>query len=298
MVASGRRYEIESLLGKGGFGSVYRARYVGEGGFSKVVALKVLNKNMADLEEVLARLRDEARLLGMLRHRAIVRADRLVRLADRWAVVMECVEGVDLKRVLAHKPVPAGTAIEVIGEVAGALHAAWNTEGPDGKPIRLIHRDIKPSNILLTAYGEIKVLDFGIARADFKEREAETRAFGMGSLPYMAPERLDFRDTAAADVYALGVVFFELVTGRAFGRASAVPERHVKHVDAGLRFLVEQGVANRDLLLFLGSLSGPGGLDLQVPSTNIALSPPRTSSSCSRRRRGGSTAPWPSRLPT
>jgi eukaryotic-like serine/threonine-protein kinase len=254
MVSSGRRYEIEVPLGKGGFGTVYRARFVGEGGFSKVVALKVLNENMQDLDEVLARLRDEARLLGMLRHRAIVRADRLVRLANRWAVVMEYVEGADLKRIVSATTVPPGVAVEIVGEVAGALHAAWKTEGPDGKPLRLIHRDIKPSNIVLTSYGEIKVLDFGIARADFGEREAETRAYGMGSLPYMAPERLDFRDTAAADVYALGVVFFELVTGRAFGRASAVPERHTKHVDAALRFLVDQGLGSRDLLLFLGSL--------------------------------------------
>ena len=254
MVNSGRRYEIEIPLGKGGFGTVYRARFIGEGGFSKVVALKVLNENMQDLDEVLARLRDEARLLGMLRHRAIVRADRLVRLANRWAVVMEYVEGADLKRIVSATTVPPGVAVEIVGEVAGALHAAWKTEGPDGKPLRLIHRDIKPSNIVLTSYGEIKVLDFGIARADFGEREAETRAYGMGSLPYMAPERLDFRDTAAADVYALGVVFFELVTGRAFGRASAVPERHTKHVDAALRFLVDQGLGSRDLLLFLGSL--------------------------------------------
>ena len=254
MVNSGRRYEIEAPLGKGGFGTVYRARFVGEGGFSKVVALKVLNERMQDLEEVLARLRDEARLLGMLRHRAIVRADRLVRLANRWAVVMEYVEGADLKRVLAETTVPMGAAVEIIGEVAGALHSAWKAPGPDGAPLHLIHRDIKPSNIVLTSYGEIKVLDFGIARADFGTREAETRAHGMGSLPYMAPERLDFRDTAAADVYALGVVFFELVTGRAFGRASAVPERHTKHVDAALRFLVEQGLSSRDLLLFLGSL--------------------------------------------
>jgi serine/threonine protein kinase len=254
MVSSGRRYEIEAPLGKGGFGTVYRARFIGEGGFSKVVALKVLNENMADLDEVLARLRDEARLLGMLRHRAIVRADRLVRLANRWAVVMELVEGADLKRVVSETTVSPGAAVEIIGEVAGALHAAWHTTGPDGAPLHLIHRDIKPSNIVLTSYGEIKVLDFGIARADFGGREAETRAFGMGSLPYMAPERLDFRDTAAADVYALGVVFFELVTGRAFGRASANPERHTSHVDAALRFLVDQGLGSRDLLLFLGSL--------------------------------------------
>ncbi len=254
MVNVGRRYEIEVPLGKGGFGTVYRARFIGEGGFSKLVALKVLNENMQDLDEVLARLRDEARLLGMLRHRAIVRADRLVRLANRWAVVMEYVEGADLKRIVSTTTVPPGVAVEIVGEVAGALHAAWKTEGPDGKPLRLIHRDIKPSNIVLTSYGEIKVLDFGIARADFGEREAETKAYGMGSLPYMAPERLDFRDTAAADVYALGVVFFELVTGRAFGRASAVPERHTKHVDAALRFMVEQGLGSRDVLLFLGSL--------------------------------------------
>ncbi len=256
MVAGGRRYEVQAPLGKGGFGTIYKARFVGEGGFTKVVALKVLNPNMADMEDVVARLRDEAKVLGLLRHRAIVQADRLVKLRDRWAVVMEYVEGVDFKKVLGVGRVPVGSALEIIGEVAGALHAAYHTAGPSGAPLQLLHRDIKPSNLILTSYGEVKVLDFGIARAEFGGREAETQAFRMGSLPYMAPERLDFRDTAAADVYALGVVFFELVTGRAFGRASPVPERHDKRVQEALDHLCNEKEVDvsRDLLLFLGSL--------------------------------------------
>ncbi len=222
------------MLGRGAFGTVYRARFEGERGFSKRVALKVLNTQVIDLGDVACRLRDEARMMGLLRHRAIVGADRLACLGGRWAVVMEYVEGVDLGRIVARGPIPLGPALEIVGEVAAALDAALTTAGPDGRPLRLVHRDLKPSNLMVTAYGEVKILDFGGARADFGEREAETRNFTIGSLAYMAPERLDFRDCPASDVYSLGAILFELVVGERFGRTSMSVDRHMDKVGPAL----------------------------------------------------------------
>jgi serine/threonine protein kinase len=118
--------------------------------------------------------------------------------------------------------------------VAGALDAALHTPGPDGRPLKVVHRDLKPSNLMLTAYGEVKILDFGGARADFSEREAETRNFTVGSLAYMAPERLDFRDCPASDVYSLGTILYELVTGERFGRTSMSLERHLDKLGPAL----------------------------------------------------------------
>lgn len=229
-MSAGRRYLVQEVLGRGGFGTVYRAELAAAGGVRKVVALKVLNEDVEGSEEVASRFRDEARILGLVRHRAIVQVDGLVQLGDRWAVVMEFVDGVSLDTAVRHAPLPAGPALEVVGEVARALDVAWHAKGPEGNALRLMHRDIKPSNIQLTAAGDVKLLDFGVARADFGRREAHTRALTFGSVPYMSPERLDFQDSPAGDIYALGAVLFELVAGRAMGKAKGDPEAHEERV--------------------------------------------------------------------
>ncbi|MFH1465242.1 MAG: protein kinase [Pseudomonadota bacterium] len=230
MSAPSGQFQIESVLGKGGFGTVYRALFRGEGGFAKRVAIKVLNASKEDFEDYARRLRDEARMMGLLTHRAIVRADRLVLIEGRWAVVMELIEGVDLAAALKVAPLPVGPAVEILAELAGALHAAQETPGADGRPLNLQHRDLKPSNVMLTRYGEVKVLDFGGARADFESREACTRQFSYGTQEYMAPERLDFRESATSDVYSMGAILYELVAGVRFGRTSLLPDRHAAHV--------------------------------------------------------------------
>ncbi len=229
-----RRYQVLEAVGRGGFGTVYRAQLLGQGGFRKLVALKVLNPDIAEQGGFAERLRDEARMLGLISHRAVVRVDGLLLLNGRWTVVMEFVEGVDLKRLLGLGPMPVGPALEVVEEVAGALAAAYELPGPSGQPLRLLHRDVKPSNIRLTRTGEVKILDFGVARAEFQHRESVTRSLFFGSLGYMAPERLDGIDTHAGDVYALGAVLYELLTGVPLGRTSGNRERHVAHVQAAL----------------------------------------------------------------
>jgi serine/threonine protein kinase len=201
---------------------------LGDSGFTKIVALKVLNPDMASNKELSERLRDEARLLGLLRHRAIVQVDGLTKIGGQWAVVMEYVDGVDLKRILIdHGRMPPGPALEIIGEIAGALHIAYTSKGPGGTQLKLLHRDIKPANIRITQAGEVKILDFGVARADFESREAKTENLAFGSGPYMAPERLDFIDTRGGDIYSLGCVLFELLTGQRHGRTSSKKDRHL-----------------------------------------------------------------------
>ncbi|MDP6934478.1 MAG: serine/threonine-protein kinase, partial [Myxococcota bacterium] len=192
--------------------------------------LKVLNPGVEGIDEIAARLRDEARILGLVQHRAVVRVDGLVKLDDRWSVVMEYVHGSDLQRIIAKGQVPVGPALEIVGEVASALHVAYVTEGAGG-PLRLLHRDIKPANIQLTANGEVRVLDFGGARAEFGSREANTEVLRLGSMGYMSPERLDFIEGVEGDAYSLGVVLYELVTGSAVGRTSSNKERHEARLD-------------------------------------------------------------------
>ena len=225
-----RRYHIHEAIGRGAFGTVYRATLTGDGGFKKKVAVKMLNDNVDGWDEVARRLRDEARVLGLLRHRVILQVDGLVQLDGRWAVVMEYVRGVSLLALIREGRLPLGPSLEVIGDVAGALHIAYSGEGPDGDPLRLIHRDIKPSNIQISTNGEVKLLDFGIARADFDARESETTELVLGTPGYMGPERFDMVDGPESDIYALGVVLCEAATGRKFGKTSANREKHNAHV--------------------------------------------------------------------
>jgi len=153
---SGRSFELQRELGDGAFGTVSLADMLSLGGFRKEVALKLLKPDWDAASDAARRLRDEARLLGRLRHRHIVKVDDLVRLEGRWAVVMEYVPGVDLERLLAWanetaESVPPAAALEITGAMAQALDAAWNGPGDQGSALRVVHRDIKPSNVRLTA---------------------------------------------------------------------------------------------------------------------------------------------------
>jgi serine/threonine-protein kinase len=219
-----RRYELGEKIGEGGFGCVYRGRLVGEGGFGKEVAIKLLHPEKQVPPEIASRLRDEARLLGHLNARSIVRVEDLVQLDDRWAVIMEFVPGEDLGAAIKRGPLPPRVAAEVAGEVARALEAAWGGQGDSG-PLRVVHRDIKPANIRITPSGDVRVLDFGVAQSSFAEREAETRSLSFGSPGYLAPERYEGVDTHAADIFALGVVLCECLTGKKLGQLPPHPDR-------------------------------------------------------------------------
>jgi serine/threonine-protein kinase len=254
-MSSGRRYEIGQTVGRGAMGAVYRARLHGDGDFAKQVALKVLHRDQADAD-LARRLRDEARILGLIRHRAVVNVDALVWLDGDWAVVMEYVDGLDLRHLMERVgALPESCALEVASEVSGALHVAYHTEGPDGRRLKLLHRDIKPANIQVTTAGEVKVLDFGVARADFDAREAKTRSLAFGSLGYVAQERIDGVETPAGDIYSLGVVLAELMTGERFGQTSMSPRRHEARVADRCDALRERGVSEPTLALLRQMLS-------------------------------------------
>ncbi|MCB9671797.1 MAG: serine/threonine protein kinase [Alphaproteobacteria bacterium] len=214
MRAAPRRYVVQHPIGRGAFGTVYRAQMIGEGGFRRDVAIKLMNPNVEHPEEMARRQRDEARLLGLIRHRAILQVDGLVRLGGTWAVVMEHIDGVNLRQLVRGGAVPPSVALTIVSEVAGALAVAWDAPGADGAPLHIVHRDIKPANIQLTAAGEVKLLDFGVARADFESRETASVGLILGTVRYMSPERFEGIDGPEGDVYALGIVLAELLTAR------------------------------------------------------------------------------------
>ncbi len=228
----GRKFQFIREIASGGFGTVYLVKVVHADGFARIAALKLLHEDWSSNQDVASRMRDEARLLGWLRHRHIVDVLDLTRINGRVAVIMEYLEAIDGKVILQAvadgklNPMPVGAVLEVGVAVASALDAAYNRPPyPGEKPLHVIHRDIKPSNVMMDANGGVKVLDFGVARAEFDTREAKTQEMTFGSIEYMPPERLFFEpDTSNSDVYSLGATLYELLCGEKFGRAQLKPE--------------------------------------------------------------------------
>jgi serine/threonine protein kinase len=209
------RILFAQCVGKGGFGEVYQARMTTSGGLSREVAVKLL---LTTLEPgAVLRLRDEARLLAALNHRAILQVYDLLTVEGRPALITEYIDGTDLSGVIAESgALSVKIALEVVGAVAGALDAALTTPSPTtGAPLQLVHRDIKPGNIRLARSGAVKLLDFGIAVSTAMDREAKTgTGLIVGTLGYLAPERLgDPGVKPASDIYALGCVLYEALQG-------------------------------------------------------------------------------------
>ncbi|HHO54746.1 MAG TPA: serine/threonine protein kinase [Deltaproteobacteria bacterium] len=226
--------EIVQILASGTFGHVAVVRDSSSG---RLLAAKVLRDAYIANSRVIRRMRDEATLLARLSHPNIVLLESTREVEGRPLLLLEWIRGAPLNAVLARSPggLPAPEAAEVIRLVAGALHAAWSTIDPISRQqMRVIHRDIKPSNLLLSADGVLKIVDFGIAKGDFEGRESETISVVLGAEGYVAPERLDGApDSPAGDIYALGCVFFELLTSRRLA-LSLQRRRHEDQLQRGL----------------------------------------------------------------
>ena len=227
-----RRFKFLKELAQGGFGKVYLAEMITGENFSSVVAIKLLHGRWLGNDEIVMRSRDEARLLGRLRHRNIVRVEDLTSINGQCAIVMEYLQGVDLKTITTTlreqgKRFPRRSAFESAGAIAAALDAAYSHRPlQGGEALQVIHRDIKPSNAMITIEGDVKVLDFGTARATFEEREAKTQVLAFGSQAYMAPERmLGEADAPSGDIYSLGITLYECLSLDSFGKTPLRQER-------------------------------------------------------------------------
>lgn len=239
-----RRFRFLKKLSEGTFGKVYLAEIITDSKFSKVVAIKLLHAKWADHDEIIKRSRDEARVLGRLQHRNIIKVEGLISIAGKCAIIMEYLNGVDLKTLINfcaknRLQIPRKVIFETISSVASALDAAYNRPPlQGGDPLRLIHRDIKPSNIMVTVEADVKVLDFGTAQAKFEDREAETQALAFGSAAYMSPERfLGDEDRLSGDVYALGVTLYELLYQGRYGKANVRQEKYYEEQERRLEKL-------------------------------------------------------------
>jgi serine/threonine-protein kinase len=216
------RYALLETLGEGGMARVYLAH---DNVLDRDVALKALREQYADDEEFVERFRREAKSAAALNHPSIVQVyDQGRAEDDTYYMAMEYVPGGTLKdRIKTEGPLNPGEAVGIASRVAEALDVAH------GRGI--VHRDIKPQNVLLTASGEPKVADFGIARAASSKTITETNLV-MGTSAYMSPEQVrGERAGPASDLYSLGVVLYEMLTGEQPYRADDPIATAMKHLD-------------------------------------------------------------------
>lgn len=232
-----RQLHFVKLIGSGSFGKVYQAELLTGQDFRRTVAVKFLTRPGGDEALFTGRVRDEARLLGLLEHENLLKVQELLQVEGRDAVVMELVDGVDLGALLAagHRPGPRALA-EIGAAVAAALaHAHAAVHPTTREPLHVIHRDVKPANVMITPRGAVKLLDFGVAKARFDARETRTGAFVLGTLNYMAPEYVVTASvSAAADVYALALTMWEAASGEPFGTPKVTEDAHKARVNERL----------------------------------------------------------------
>ena len=214
------KYDILALLALGGTAEIYLARIDGTNGFEKYVVVKCLHDHLADDPDFVKMFLDEARLAAVLDHSNIVQTYELGEHEGRYYMVMEFLAGLSLammvRRVadrVTDGKIPIPLIINIAAQAAGGLHYAHERTA-NGKPLNMVHRDISPQNLVIGFEGVVKVVDFGIARAEL--RETKTKAGTIkGKFAYMSPEQCVATNVdRRTDVFALGVIVHELLTGR------------------------------------------------------------------------------------
>jgi serine/threonine-protein kinase len=197
-------YEILNILGSGGMGRVYKVRNVIT---DRVEAMKVLLPDLQGHEEVAARFLREIKVLAALKHPNIASLLTALTIENQLVMIMEYVEGQPLSTRLAMGALPVPEALKYIDQVLDALSYAHRQH--------VIHRDIKPANIMLTTDGNVKLMDFGIARSNSEPKKLTATGSTLGSLSYMSPEQVKGQTTdERSDLYSLGISLYEMVTGQ------------------------------------------------------------------------------------
>ena len=258
-------YQLVCRLGRGGMAEVFLARAHGASGFVRDVAIKTLLPELVGTAELERALIGEARLAGRLSHRNLVAVLGLGVDDGIYYVVMEYVDGGDLARLARGVAMPLPLALLIAEELALALDHVHRARDDRGLSLGLVHRDVSPSNVLLSRAGEVKLADFGIAKATALAdlTGAGTRK---GTSAYMSPEQLAGEPlTAASDQFALAVTLIELTTGtRPFDGDTplATMENVRRAVVPDLSGLPDDVVAivRRALLVDPASRYPPGGL--------------------------------------
>jgi serine/threonine protein kinase len=210
-------YELLDRVAIGGMAEVFKAKRAGVEGFEKVVALKRILPHLSDNKEFLDMFVDEAKMVAGLAHPNIAQIFDLGRIDTSYYIAMEYVHGRDLRTIMRRARqkglrMPRDLSLRVVSHVCAALEYAHRKKDERGRPMEIVHRDVSPQNILLSFEGDVKLVDFGIAKAATKASNTDRGAL-RGKLLYMSPEQAWGRPIdRRSDVFSLGIVLYEMVT--------------------------------------------------------------------------------------
>ncbi|MFO0725783.1 MAG: protein kinase [Myxococcota bacterium] len=212
------QYELLDRLGKGGMAEVFKARRAGAAGFEKILVIKRILPHLASQAHFVSMFVNEAKIAAQIQHQNVVQVFDLGQSADgELYIAMEYVAGLDVRKLLAHASdkrlrVPIWISLHIVREVLNALVHAHDLTDNERRAVRVIHRDVTPANVFISEMGEIKLADFGIAKAIGDNPDTEAGQI-KGNVSYMAPEALLGEPLdPRADVFSVGVVLWELLT--------------------------------------------------------------------------------------
>lgn len=214
------RYVLAKCIARGGMAEIFLGKQIGKDGFQRLCAIKRILPHFGQDSEFIEMFRDEAHICKRLQHANIVRVEGFEEVEGSYAIIMEFVDGADLRSLLAacekaNCQLSVPMAVYVIAETARGLHYAHTkVDEVTNKPLEIVHRDISPQNILISYEGEVKVTDFGIADADNKMTDTKPGVV-KGKYSYMSPEQINAKQVdARSDVFALGIVLWEMLAMR------------------------------------------------------------------------------------
>ncbi len=270
------RYTLFEQIGKGGMAQIYLARAETELGATRLSVVKQILPAFADDPRFAEMLIHEAKLAARLSHRRIVQVFELGRENEHLYIAMEYVEGFDLNSLLRQCtvqkiPLPAPHALGIVADVLEGLDYAHRRDDESGKPLCIVHRDVSPSNVLISYEGEVKLCDFGIAAANDLVKEEANEAL-KGKAGYMSPEHARGESIdARADVFAAGIILWELLAGRRLYR----PKSEVPLVEqaraAEIPALPDKGVPNHAALETIVRRALAKDRDERYPSAGAML---------------------------
>ena len=219
MAQQQQRYKVLEKIASGGMAEVFRAESAGLEGFKKTVAIKRVLPHLSEKKQFIGMFLDEARVSAQLSHSNCVQVFDIGVGDNTYFIVMEYVDGADLKGVIEHRkksavPFPVEEACLICVRICEGLSYAHELTDNNGESLHIVHRDMSPPNVLITRFGEVKIVDFGLAKANSQLEKSEPGII-KGKFSYLSPEAAQGLPVdAKTDIFAVGIILWELLAGR------------------------------------------------------------------------------------